>query len=155
MPPVILDLRALCWEQAAGAGTVGTRLLQHLWQPGNRSPPGEPVLPLTPNIWAELHVAAGAPERQLGNGCVSALLTFCCHMSACACASLVLPQQRLHQGEACLAGCGAGWQVGAGAGSRLQAAISQRQRRPGASVLKWCCHQGPYPQNDAFQVVAL
>lgn len=86
VPPVVLNLGALCWGPAAGAGGVGIRLLQHLWQAVNHSPPGEPILPLPPNSWAELHVAARAPERQLGHGCVSALVTFCCQMSkVCLC----------------------------------------------------------------------
>jgi len=80
LPPVILDLRAVCWEQAVGAGRVGICLLQHLWQPVNHSAAGQPRLPLKPNSWAESQVAARAPERQLGNGCVSAPLTFCCQM---------------------------------------------------------------------------
>lgn len=42
----------------------------------------------------ELGRAARCSQRQMGNGCVSAL-TFCCQMSKCVCASLVLPQQLL------------------------------------------------------------
>lgn len=62
MLPVILDIRAWCWERAVDAGRVGIRLLQHLRQPVNHSPPREPVPPLKPDSWAELHVAARAPE---------------------------------------------------------------------------------------------
>lgn len=95
MSPVILHLRAWRWEQGVGAGRMGSRLLQHLWRPVNHSPPGEPVLLPKPESWAEPRVAARAPGRQMGNGCVSAL-TFCRQMSKCVCASLVLPQQLLH-----------------------------------------------------------
>lgn len=62
---------------------------------GESQPTREPVLLPEPESWAEPRAAARAPERQMGNGCVSTL-TFCRQMSKCVCASLVLPQQLLH-----------------------------------------------------------
>lgn len=54
-------------------------------------------------------------------------------MSKCACAKLVLPEQHLYQCEVMLLSR-ACQQISAG--SQFQAAISQRQWRPGASAVK-------------------
>lgn len=116
------------WGQDGNLSAAGSLVSSKL------QPSREPVLLLEPESWAEPRVAARAPERQMGNGCVSAL-TFCRQMSKCVCASLSSHSSFCADVKCVLLGR-ACQQMGAGAGSLVQAAISQRQQRPGASAMK-------------------
>lgn len=93
MPPLILDLRASCWEQGVGAGR-------------------DAAASVTVNHSCHRHQTAGQRCRGTA-GSVKAPLTFRCEMSKCASAIPVLPQQHLHRGEARAAGR-AGQQMGEG-----------------------------------------